>query len=321
MKTSYNLKKNISFTLILIAGFNYVVFLFIAVVKVLTGVLMLMVIILSYMKDGQNDSVIELLKTPIIYIHLAGLMLLVYLINRVGKAIISEFGRINKTNRLIKSFEVRHTDEFNVINHKAKYAFTFGLFHPKVYISKGVKKTFTKSEFDSIVLHENAHAYSKDPMRQLIIRFIKNATPSLPFKSFVFDSYDVLTELSADEFAFKNINSKKPLLSSLLKFSDYDDKFEFSLSHFSMSNSRILILIEEKQFLTYLYFSFISILIIATFLNALILYKANIFIDCNHLVECFQMLFGINTHDHAMMTEICQSHTYGFFSQCANLSQ
>lgn len=321
MKFTYKLKKDISFLLIVIIGINYLLFLTLAFFKIIPGFLMQIIFILDFIKQNDLSALGNLLTTFDFYVNIISGILVATLITKAILSFIKEGKRMILTKKYINNLSKIDFKKYILIDLNSFEAFTYGFFKPKIYISKKAKSKFGNEELNAVLYHEYAHVEAKDPFRQLIIRLIKNSLPFLPFKSFLFSSFEVLTELSADSYASHRLNSSIPLFSSLFKFKLSKRTDNLNFSHFQLNNDRLLILLEQKKFTSYLFFLLTILFLILIFTNTLFLSHINIFMACSHLKECFDFLITGRNSFKISSQEICMQHATNVYEHCIKLYQ
>lgn len=104
-----------------------------------------------------------------------------------------------------------------VRDYTHSFAFTHGLFNPKIYISTGLIKTLSRTELKNVLLHELHHKKSKDPLRFFIYSFLKDLFFYLPIGGWFLRESITHHELTADEQAQAKTNSPLDLASALVK--------------------------------------------------------------------------------------------------------
>ena len=85
-------------------------------------------------------------------------------------------------------------------------AFTFGLFLPKVYVSREV---WNGQHREAVVAHERAHARRRDPLLLFLARGIRRSTLYLPFGGRVFDELCLEAERGCDLAGTKAAGRKR----------------------------------------------------------------------------------------------------------------
>lgn len=291
MKSNYHLQKRLSFLIIVFIGINYLVLLAISTVKVLPGFLMQLIFLIDSLKFGRNLS--ELLRQESFYLNLAAGLITLLLISISIRALIKSFINVLKTRRFINTLSILDVqDGYIYIENDFNHAFTAGLFSPQIYLSDKLLENLTEKEINAVKEHEKFHKETFDPLMKIIADYVKSALPYFPYKKHLFDSYEVLVELSADSYAEKKLSTKKHVVTALNKMidlSNYNKHLNFS--SFSLKNERIPILVETKIFKTKSYFLFFSFVLFAVMFNTYLISSTNIFLECQHIVECVNALF------------------------------
>jgi hypothetical protein len=95
----------------------------------------------------------------------------------------------------------------------------------------------------------------------------------LPFGSYINDSYKLLSELSADEYAQMKLESKLPLIRALAVIID-KNRTGLAINYFANSPGRIEILTERKFFPTHKFLLMLTVLVfVVTTLTVYLLQK------------------------------------------------
>lgn len=103
------------------------------------------------------------------------------------------------------------------VQNKKLIIFCFGFIKPKVCISSGFVKKLSNKELKAVLLHEQHHLFSNEPVRIFIVKSITKILFFLPgLKSFS-KQYLIFSELAADQWATNNFKDKIPLASALYK--------------------------------------------------------------------------------------------------------
>lgn len=134
--------------------------------------------------------------------------------------------------------------------------FTAGLLHPQVYFSPVLRQNLSDAEFKTVLAHERAHVLGLDPLRKLCLDFLQYALPYFPGKNSLFSSYEVLAELSADEYAQNELNDKESLIKALAKIFAFGEA-QLNLANFGLHNDRISILVGVEEFQTRRLFTYL----------------------------------------------------------------
>lgn len=141
------------------------------------------------------------------------------------------------TKNLLLSLKVHNRGEYFVARSSKAFVFTHGLLNPRIIISSTLMKKLSRKEFQTIILHEKMHTMSLDPLKKLIVKFINNSMFGLFGMNYLLKQYEQLTELAADEFAIRKVESTKPLLSSIYKITKL--KNLLFISQFNDNNQRL----------------------------------------------------------------------------------
>lgn len=301
-----SLKKNISFLLLNVILLNYIFFIFILSLKVIPAFLMLLISLADSIKH--NQSISEILNFSDTYITFFASVLLIFLWGKLIQGIIISFRGYFILRKFLKSQEIIYSKNYFTFINDKDIAFTAGLFKPQIYISTGLKTKLNNNELNAVLLHENFHKKEHDPLKRYIANFLKQILPFLPGKNFLVESYDVLSELSADTFVERNIKSRKPIISALVKMFDAkNESYNLMISSFSLKNDRIKILTGNDSFKYKSFYTAMFFVIGFIFINSIALNNTNIFIQCRHLIECFQTLFTEQGNISMKDQEVCLS--------------
>lgn len=292
MKNNYHLQKNLSFLIIVLIGINYLALLAISTVRILPGFLMQLIFLIDSLRFGRDLS--ELIKQESFYLNLISGLIVISLILLAIRTFLKSVLNMIKTNRYINTLTILDIqDEYVYIENDFTHAFTAGLFRPKIYISDQLLENLTEKEINAVKEHEQFHRRTFDPLMKIIADYVRSTLPYFPFKKHLFDSYEVLVELSADAFAEKKLSTKKYVVTALNKMMDLENyNKHLNFSSFSLKNERIPILVETKVFKTKSYFMFFTFVLFAVMFNTYLISNTNIFLECQHIVECVNALFS-----------------------------
>jgi beta-lactamase regulating signal transducer with metallopeptidase domain len=106
-------------------------------------------------------------------------------------------------------------------------------------------KILDDEELASVLLHEKAHIFQKDNFSQFFIKIIKDSLPQIGFLKNSFEKINSLTELACDDYVYKVMKKKRPIISSLFKLGTVEKN---SLAvNFSDSSQRIIYLTKSKS--------------------------------------------------------------------------
>lgn len=292
--------RRLFFLLLLCLGFSYIAFLVFFTPKVYSGFLMQLIFLI----DAINIHSFAILFQPNFTIQIFIGVFWSYFLFLVVKSVINIFSQINQTQKFVQSLNItRTTKQYFVFNSPEPQVFTVGFTNPQIFLSQKLLDISTPSELLSIIYHEQSHVLNRDPLKDLMIEFIKNFIPVFPLKSWLFGQYLTFVEISADSYSQTHNHHPTSLVSALLKVQKFHQP-QF-VSNFSAQSERLKILIGQKSQ------SFKSILLtnlaIFTFLIVVSssIYHTNIFYECDHLIKCFENLI---TPDHTITSPMAESH-------------
>jgi len=89
--------------------------------------------------------------------------------------------------------------------------FCYGLFVPKVCILSRFIHNFSEEELQAILLHEQHHLLSYDPLKFYIIKIISTMFFFVPFLEYFSKKFFALSEMAADDWVIKKMKEKSSL--------------------------------------------------------------------------------------------------------------
>lgn len=136
-------------------------------------------------------------------------------------------------------------------NDVLRYAFTSGLWKPKIYLSTGICSYLTAKELRTVILHETHHIINKAPLMLFIIRILCALNFFLPVNRYLLNLYSSACEKAADDAAVNISGEPLELASALLKLSrSYSPAALYSTVAFSRGQriveDRIMRLLEPQ---------------------------------------------------------------------------
>jgi Zn-dependent protease with chaperone function len=111
--------------------------------------------------------------------------------------------------------QLRLVDRFDVPVDDDVYAFSVGLWHPRIVCSTGMLDLLEADEFRAMLLHEADHVRHRDALKVAISRALARGLFFLPLAQDLARSYLLLKELAADEHAIRHMGDRWPLASAL----------------------------------------------------------------------------------------------------------
>lgn len=97
------------------------------------------------------------------------------------------------------------------------FAFTIGLFRPKIILSTHLLSEFSFGEIKAILFHEECHQRSYDPLKTFLLSLFSESMKYIPLFKDLLYRYKTLKELLADQYAMAKMESTLELGSALLK--------------------------------------------------------------------------------------------------------
>lgn len=152
--------------------------------------------------------------------------------------------------------KLRLAVEFNKIRTPVDYtlaehnlAFTYGLFSPRIVISKSLVQNLDPDELSAILLHEESHSMHKDPLRFFLVKMAFSCIRKIKLIPKLMESLQLNAELSADYSAMTRLGEKSwALASALLKIVQTDTAVpSISIGAATILESRIDFFINPRQ--------------------------------------------------------------------------
>lgn len=104
-------------------------------------------------------------------------------------------------------------------NGELRYAFTSGLWKPKIYLSTGICSYLTAKELRTVILHETHHIRNKAPLKHFVLQILCVLNFFLPINRCLLNLYSSVCEKAADDAAANISGEPLELASALLKLS------------------------------------------------------------------------------------------------------
>jgi len=103
------------------------------------------------------------------------------------------------TPQNLKQLQQRHRLRTPVVctEEEGLYAFCYGLRRPAIVISSGLNQALSEAELEAVILHEAAHAKSRDPRKILISRLLARALFYIPPLGTLQERYALYTNCTA----------------------------------------------------------------------------------------------------------------------------
>ena len=104
----------------------------------------------------------------------------------------------------------------DVTDAEERYSFTYGLWWPRVVVSRRLLDSVSDSELEAVLAHEQYHVRNRDPLKMMIGRALTPGLFLLPMTRHLLDRYLTVCELAADRSAMARCGSA-PLAGAIYK--------------------------------------------------------------------------------------------------------
>lgn len=95
----------------------------------------------------------------------------------------------------------------DVVESRAMFAFTHGIWRPRVCVSVAMVQLLTPAELEAVLLHERHHCDRRDPLLVMISRGLANALNFIPLVPALHVRYEAIKELAADASAVEQVGT------------------------------------------------------------------------------------------------------------------
>lgn len=106
----------------------------------------------------------------------------------------------------------------DVVDVSSPIAFCYGLFRPRVLVSRGLVADLTPLELEALLLHEREHVRQRDPLKVAIGRMLASGVFFVPAIGALYRRYLVEKELAADQAAIAAQGSASSLMTAVAVF-------------------------------------------------------------------------------------------------------
>lgn len=103
------------------------------------------------------------------------------------------------------------------IDYYKPLVFCFGSLKPKICISSTFVKKLSNSELRAVLLHEQYHLLTWEPIRMLVVKIITKVLFFVPGLKSLANQYFIFSELAADDWAIRKSKNKSPLAQAVYK--------------------------------------------------------------------------------------------------------
>jgi len=130
------------------------------------------------------------------------LLLRKLLINRVSipKGLVRIVATLGLTNQTSLSLR----DKVILVDDKNLFSFCCGIFSPFIVITTGLVGSLTNKELEAVLLHEESHLISRDPLKVLIGKTLSSMFFFLPLFADLRKNIEAVNELLADQWTINH---------------------------------------------------------------------------------------------------------------------
>lgn len=96
------------------------------------------------------------------------------------------------------------TKKVILVNDKSLFSFCCGIFSPFIVVSAGLVKSLTNKELEAVLLHEESHLISRDPIKVLIGKTFSSMFFFLPLFVDLRKNIEAVNELLADQWTISH---------------------------------------------------------------------------------------------------------------------
>lgn len=295
-------KKIIYFYTFLAAGVFYTLFLFTFFLQIAKSCFTNLLLYFN-----QDISWSRFLTSKDFLINSLGILFFTILLSKFVFALVKISYKIYLTNSKISKLSYTLHNNIRLITEPG-IVFTAGFLKPQVYISKDLKTKLSKKEFNAVLNHELKHKKDFDPLKKVILEFLKDILPSLPFKNEIFGSLNLIIELCADEYANKT-SEKESIVKALVKIIKTSDYYNLSLSGFNEQKERINILTGNNLFNHKRFIYMIIFLLSVTIYPAFFIANNSYFNKCDNLESCYSEYMNLRQNGVCYVNLINVNHS------------
>ncbi len=109
------------------------------------------------------------------------------------------------------------TNKVTLIKDKNLFSFCCGILSPSIVVSTGLVKSLTDNELEAVLLHEQSHLISKDPIKVLTGKTFSSMFFFLPIFKELHKNIEAVNELLADQWAISHQENSAFLKGALKK--------------------------------------------------------------------------------------------------------
>ena len=260
--------------------------------KTLPGTLMLMVYFLDSRKYGYGLESYGAMSQ--LWVSLGLWLLSLTLILRTLVAGLKMIRMIGKTRKFVGGLKiVSQTGKRVVFDSESGEIFTAGLWSPKIYVANGLRKMHTAKELRAMVMHEENHTQSKDPLRTALVMMIERSLPGFPWKAKLAGYFYTLVEVCADKKAEERLKNRRPLITALYKRLAVGSRaISAGIIFFNSHSERIGLLVGNRKLNKNVFFGMVYVTITGVAVFSYLVTQVN-FYNCPHLAMCLSAITSV----------------------------
>ena len=113
--------------------------------------------------------------------------------------------KTHMSSRLVKVSEsINLTSNLILVKDRSLFSFCCGIFSPFIVVSTGLVKSLTDKELEAVLLHEQSHLISRDPIKVLIGKTFASMFFFLPLFADLRKNIEAVNELLADQWTISH---------------------------------------------------------------------------------------------------------------------
>lgn len=126
--------------------------------------------------------------------------------------------RVNMSSDLEKTLRALNlVDKVILVKDKNLFSFCCGIFSPSIVVSTGLVKSLTDKELEAVLLHEQSHLISRDPIKVLLGKTFSSMFFFLPIFRELNKNIEAVNELLADQWTINHQENPAFLRGALKK--------------------------------------------------------------------------------------------------------
>ena len=184
-------------------------------------------------------------------------------------------------------------DIVHIVKDQRCFAFCFGIFNPRIYVSTALISSMEDKELQAILIHEKYHIENKDTLKMFLVYIFQHIFPFVPLISDLIYNYRIEREIKADQSAIESLNGDAEIISVLRKLLLVETNpvsYVAAIADFDTIEPRIKALtLKDYSFRTYKFINIIVSFLSLTFIVGVTLSPieaVEIHSDKNKLLFC-----------------------------------